>query len=98
MNSTFFVCPVYTGKVLFYMCPVISTDAAHLKLAYRGTIFIYSGLTGNDKAYILAFGISGGNGDYQTWNTFNKLFAIACPSVSFMVCLSQTGTKDWISH
>ena len=48
---------------------------------YRGTIFIDLGLTGSDKVYILAFGISGGNGDYQTWNTFNNLFAMACPSV-----------------
>ena len=39
-------------------------------------------MTGNDEAYILAFGISGGNKDYRTWNTFNKLFATACPSVS----------------
>ena len=38
-------------------------------------------LTGNDEAYILAFGISGENEDYQTWNTFNNLFAMACPSV-----------------
>ena len=27
---------------------------------------------------------SGGNEDYQTWNTFNNLFAMACPSVSFV--------------
>ena len=36
---------------------VILVDAAHLKLAYKGTTFIYSGLTGNDEAYIMAFGI-----------------------------------------
>ena len=41
-------------------------------------------MTGNDEAYILAFGISGGNEDYRTWNIFNRLFAKACPSVSFM--------------
>ena len=79
-----FVFPAYTDKVLSYMCPVISIDVAHLKLAYRGIIFIYSGLTGNDKAYVLAFGISGGNEDDQTWNTFNKLFAMVCLSVSLV--------------
>ena len=42
------------------------------------------GLTGNDEAYILAFGISGGNEDYCTWNMFNNLFTMACPSVSFV--------------
>ena len=41
-------------------------------------------MTGNDEAYILVFGISGGDEDYQTWNTFNNLFAMACPSVSFV--------------
>ena len=66
------------------MHPVISVDAAHLKSAYKGTIFIYSGLTGNEEAYILAFGISAGNEDYRTWNIFNKLLAKACPSVSFV--------------
>ena len=73
---------------------------------YRGTIFIYSGLTSNDKAYILEYGISGGNEDDQTWNTFNDLFAMACPSVSFVengdfysklvfvsLCLCQTEIK-----
>ena len=77
-----FVCPGYTDQVLLYMCQVISVDAAHLKLAYKGKIFICSGLTGNDEAYILAFGISSGNEDYRTWDTFNTLFATTYPSVS----------------
>ena len=64
------------------MHPVISVDAAHLKSAYKGIIIIYSGLTGNDKAYNLAFGVSGGHEDCRTWNTFNELFATACQSVS----------------
>ena len=46
--------------------------------------FFYSGLSGNDKTYILAFGVSGGNEDYRNLNTFNTLFAKACPSVSFV--------------
>ena len=79
-----FVCPDHTDKVLSYMHPVTSVDAAHLKLAHKGTIFIYSGLSGSDEAYILAFGISGGNKDYRSWNIFNKLFATACPSVSLV--------------
>ena len=79
-----FVCPAYTDKVLSYICPVILVDAAHPKSAYKVTILIYSGSTGSDKAYILAFGISGGSKDYRTWNIFNKLFATACPSVSLV--------------
>ena len=61
--------------------PVISVDVADLKSCYKGIIFIYSGLTGNDEASILVFGISGGNEDITTWNAFNSLFAKACPSV-----------------
>ena len=63
---------------------MISVNAACLKSSHKGTIFVYSGLTGNDEPYILAFGICGGNEDYRTWNTFNALFARACLSVSFM--------------
>ena len=43
-----FICPAYTDQVLSYMHPVIS-------------LFIYSGLTGNDEAYTLVFVVSGGN-------------------------------------
>ena len=66
------------------MHPMISVDAAHLKSAYKATIFICSGLTANDKAYILAFGISGGKEDHRTWNVFNALFLKACQSVPFV--------------
>ena len=79
-----FVCPGYTDKVLSHTHPLISIDAAHLKSAYKETIFNYSGLTGNDEAYILVFGIIGGNEDCRTWNIFNRLFGKDCPSVSFM--------------
>ena len=76
-----FACPAFTDKVLSYMNPVISVDAAHLKSAYKGTIFIYSGLTGSDEAYILVFWIRARSEDYRTWNILNKLCATACPSV-----------------
>ena len=66
----------------FLLC---MTTATHCKgLQHAGTIFICSGLTGNDEACILAFGISGGNEDNRTWNTFNTLFATACPSEPFV--------------
>ena len=54
----------YVQHIQSCMDPVISIDAAHLKSAYRGTIFIHLGLTGNEGAYIVAFGISGGNENY----------------------------------
>ena len=43
-----------------HVCPVIPVDAAHLQSCYKGMIFIYSGLTGNDEACILGL---------YTWNT-----------------------------
>ena len=88
------------------MHPVISIDAAHLMSPYKGMIFIYSGLTGNDEAYILVFGVSGGNENFMTWNMFNTLFAKACPSVSFVeeghayskFVFVSGRDKHWISH
>ena len=52
-----FICPHCTEHVLQHLQPVILMDAAHLKSCYKGTISIYSGLTGTEEAYILAFGI-----------------------------------------
>ena len=98
-----FVCPAYTDEVLSYMHPVISIDAAHLKLAYRGTIFIYLGLTGNDREYILAFGISVGNTKVGIPSTTCLQWLVHLCHWWRMVihihslCLSQTGIKDWIS-
>ena len=100
-----FVSLAYTDQVLLYMHAVISVDAAHLKLAYKGTIFIYSGLTGNNEAYILAFGISGGNEDNRIWkhSTNCVQWLVHIHHQWRMVihiqslCLSQAGIKDWIS-
>ena len=44
-------------------------------------IYIYSGLTGTEEAYILAFSIRRGNEDFISWDIFNTLFAQTCPCV-----------------
>ena len=49
-----FICLYYTECLTTFLQPVISVDAAHLKSCYKGTIYIYSGLTGTEEAYILA--------------------------------------------
>ena len=77
------VCPSYTDHVLTNCWPIISVDATHLMSVYKGTLFIYSCVAGADEANIYAFGTSCGNEDYATWQTFNKLFTEACPSVCF---------------
>ena len=63
---------------------IICVDAAHLKSCYKGTIYIYSGLTGNEEAYVLAFGIRRGNEDFVSWDIFNMLFAETCPCVGIV--------------
>ena len=70
-----FVCLHYTECVLQHLCLVISVDAAHLKSGYKGTIYIYSGLTGNEEAYI---------SDFVSWDIFNMLFAQASPCVGIV--------------
>ena len=68
--------------MLAHVHPVISVDAAHLKSCYKGTISIYSGLTGNDDVHTFAFGVSSGNADFTKWDLFNLLFPKSCCSVS----------------
>ena len=77
-----FICPHYTEHVLQHFHPIISVDAAHLKSCYKGTTtYIYMCLTGNDEAYILAFGIRRGNEYFDSWDVFNTVFTQACPCV-----------------
>ena len=59
-----FICPHCTECVSQHSQPVISVDATHLKSCYEGTMYIYSGFTGNEQAYSLAFGIRKGNVDF----------------------------------
>ena len=39
---------------------------------------MYSGLTGTEEAYILAFIMRRGNEDFVSWDIFNTLCAQAC--------------------
>ena len=48
-----FACPPYTEHVLKHFHLMISVDAAHLNSCYKGTIYIYMGLTENGEAIIL---------------------------------------------
>ena len=50
----------------------------HLKSCYIGTFYIYSGLTGNEEAYILAFGTRRSNHDFVSWDILNMLLAQVC--------------------
>ena len=89
------------------MHPVIAVNAAHLKSAYKGTIFIYPGLTGNDEAYIfwhleLVVEMKTTELGIHSIHCLQKpvcqcdlwKMVMHIPSL----CLSLTGVKDWISH
>ena len=79
---------------------MISVNGAHLKSAYKGTIFTYSGLTGNEEAYILAFGISGGNEDYRTGIYSIHFLQNPVHQCHLWKIVNHipSGIKDWISH
>ena len=65
-----FICPWYTGTIFQHVDPV---DPTHLWPCYKGTIYIYSELTGSNDIYMYAFDISMGNEDYTTW-----MFSTTC--------------------
>ena len=75
-------------------------DAAHLHSKYKGTIYIYSGLTRSNKIFAM------GKEDYATWTLFNNLFSQSCPSVSHVeesqkysnLFSSWIVRRDWNDH
>ena len=77
------------------MHPVISVDAAHLKSASKGTptIFVYSGLTGNDEANILVGILSIHCLQKPVHQCHFWKMVMHIPSS----CSSLTGIKDWLS-
>ena len=49
-----YVCPEYTDQLVTHDHPLILVDVAHLKSCYKGTILIYSGLTGNHQSNVVS--------------------------------------------
>jgi uncharacterized protein Veg len=77
-----FIVPGFMNRILQYVRPVISLDAAHLKSVYKGTIYIASVLSGANEVYPIGFLISCDNENKETWSTFLTKLHEACPIIS----------------
>jgi len=80
LNQVYFF-PKFMNNILQFVRPVISLDAAHLKSAYKGTLFVASVLSGANDVYPIGFMISNGNEDRQSWTTFLQLLKEAFPTI-----------------
>jgi hypothetical protein len=69
------------NRVLKHVRPIISLDAAHMKLGGSGTLFIASTLSAAKEVYPIGFLLSAGNEDKETWTTFLMKLRDACPII-----------------
>ena len=66
-----FVIPGFINSILKFVRPVVSLDAAHLKLVdHTGTLYIASVLSAANEVYPIGFLISSGNEHKETWTSF----------------------------
>jgi hypothetical protein len=82
------VFPGFMNESLQFVRPVVSLDAAHLKSAQKGTLYVASVLSGANEVYPIGFMIAAGNEDGATWRKMLMLLKEACP------ILSQQGFED----
>jgi Ulp1 protease family, C-terminal catalytic domain/SWIM zinc finger/Transposase, Mutator family len=73
--------PGFMNKVLKFVRPVISLDAAHLRSPYKGMLYIASVLSGASDVYPIGIMIAAGNEDRQTWTKMLRLLKQACPII-----------------
>jgi MULE transposase domain/Ulp1 protease family, C-terminal catalytic domain len=76
-----YIIPGFMNRVLKHVRPVISLDAAHMKLGGSGTLFIASTLSAANEVYPIGFLLSAGNEDNKTWTTFLLKLREACPII-----------------
>ena len=69
------------NRVLNYVRPVVSLDAAHLRSAHKGTLYVASVLSGNNDAFPIGFMISSGNEDRENWRKMLTKLKEACPLI-----------------
>ena len=77
-----YVFPGFMNRVLNYVRPVVSLDAAHLRSAHKGTLYVASVLSGNNDAFPIGFMISSGNEDRENWRKMLTKLKEACPLIN----------------
>ena len=70
------------NESLLYVRPVVSLDAARLKGAHNGTLYVASVLSGANDVYPIGFMIAKGSKDGNTWTRMLMLLKEACPILS----------------
>ncbi len=77
-----FVFPGCMKDLLLFVRPVVSLDAAHLRSAHKGTLYVTSILSGANEVYPIGFMIPTGNEDGPTWTRMLEHLSDACPILS----------------
>jgi hypothetical protein len=76
-----YVFPGFMNLVLNYVRPVVFLDAAHLRSAHKGTMYVASVLSGNNDAFPIGLMISSGNQDRENWRKMLTKLKEACPLI-----------------
>jgi hypothetical protein len=73
-----YIFPGFMNRVLNYVRPDVSLDAAHLRSAHKGTLYVASVLSGNNDVFPIEFMISSGNEDRDNWHKMLTNLKEAC--------------------
>ena len=57
-------------KIIAAVRPVITFDAAHLKIIHKGGLCTFGVLNANDDIFILSFGVATGNESKDNWKYY----------------------------
>jgi hypothetical protein len=82
--TNLFVCPSIMNNKLRYVRPVMSLDAAHLSSDSKGTLYLATIKSGNDKIIIVAIGMTIDNENLRGWKYFLENLKVACPQLTNM--------------
>ena len=76
------VFPGFINQSLSFVRPVVSLDAAHLKVVHKGTMYVALLMSGANCVYPIGFMLARGNEDGITWTNFLTLLEEACHILS----------------
>jgi MULE transposase domain len=76
--DSLFLCPSIMNACLWFVRPVMSLDATHLKSKHKGTLYLATVKTGLNDIYAVTIAITRANEGYNGWNTFLIHLKNAC--------------------